>query len=367
MPKSSSLRLGESKKRIMDIWAERALQEVSAAGHQENLALRNSLPEYLTQLENLLSSTTNRTHARKLYEKEESSRVGKKHGRERAGSRNYTMDQLIFEYHLLRRIIFDVLEEDTLLTDVEREVIVCSVEQQVNDAATEYSDTLKEIQEQLTNTLAHDFRTPLSVAKMNFELILRDQQNSQQIIHRAARGISSLNRLDKLIQDLLDSSRMKSGMKLVLEFDDNCDLNGIIQEVISDLGSTQSNKYIFSSPGSCIGHWSDVGLRRVLENLITNAVKYGDPGTPITIELSQENDEVTFSVHNRGEPIPEDEIGILFQQYRRLRGTEEKRGWGLGLNIVKGLVDAHEGRVKVESEAEKGTVFYVTIPRNPVS
>lgn len=351
----------------MDIWALRALQEVSAAGHQENLALRNSLPEYLSQLEKALSTTIDRTHARKLFDKEEGTRVGKKHGRERAGSRNYTMDQLIFEYHLLRRVVFDVLEEEVLLTDVEREVIVCSVEQQVNDAATEYSDTLKGIQEQLTNTLAHDFRTPLSVAKMNFELMMREPEASHNILHRAAKGIASLNRLDKLIQDLLDSSRMKSGMKLVLDFQESCDLSWIIKEVVSDLGSTHANKFIFQAPEPCTGRWSDVGLRRVLENLLTNAVKYGEPGGPITIGLSQEKDEVTFSVHNRGEPIPEDEKGILFQQYRRLRGTEDQVGWGLGLTIVKGLIDAHQGRVRVESESGKGTVFSVTIPRNPVN
>src|SRR5690606_32735949 len=110
------------------------------------------VPEYLEQLSDALSTIIDRTDARKRADRIDSERVGRKHGRERAGSLNYSMQQLIFEYHILRQVICDVMEEEVPLTPVEREIIVASIEQAVNDAATQFSETLRDIQEKLTHT-----------------------------------------------------------------------------------------------------------------------------------------------------------------------------------------------------------------------
>lgn len=356
--------LDRNKSKIMDLWVERALKEVPAAHQQEDLALRNSLPTYLEQLVDALSTTIERTEARRLYDEAESSRIGRKHGMERAGSYNYSMDQVIFEYHIMRQVICDVLESEAPLTLTEREVIVCSVEQAVNDAATQYSNTLREIQEQLTQTLAHDFRNPLAVAKLNLQLIMRKPDDLENTINKASKASVSLDRLDRMIQDLLDASRMKAGNKLALEFN-HCDLNWIVKEVAGDLNAAHDNKIIIKSAGACLGNWNENGLRRVVENLGTNAIKYGKTNTPVTLSLTQTADSATLSVHNEGEPIPKEEISLLFQQFRRSRRTEEKIGWGLGLTVVKGMTDAHKGEIEVISEREKGTTFIIKLPKNP--
>lgn len=365
MPSSASSRLNRLSPKIMDLWVQRALAEVSASKHQEDLALRNSLPIYLTQLSDALSKTIDRTAARNRRDRYESTFIGNKHGRERAVSKNYTMDQLIFEYHILREVICDVMEEEKELSAVEREVIISSIEQAVNDAATQFARTLREIQEQLTNTLAHDFRTPLTVAKMNLQLILRNPDDADHVISKASQGVTNLERLDRLIQNLLDGSRMKAGSGLTVELSKGVDLNVLIQEVMTDLSTTHKNRMIYKAPGKCLGLWNESGLRRVIENLATNAVKYGYDHTPITITLTQSEDKAVFSVHNQGAEIPEDEVSMLFQQFRRLRTAEDKPGWGLGLSVVKGMVEAHHGEIEVESVAGKGTTFTITVPKNP--
>jgi signal transduction histidine kinase len=72
-------------------------------------------------------------------------------------------------------------------------------------------------------------------------------------------------------------------------------------------------------------------------------------------------------VHNEGTPIPAEEVPILFQQFRRARSAEEKTGWGLGLTVVKGMTDAHHGKIEVTSEAGKGTTFTVKLPKDPTT
>lgn len=94
MPKKIAQRLQENIDKILTTWEERVYQEIAAANHQETLTLRNSLPEYLMQLVDALSDTIDRTTERKHRDKIDSTRVGKRHGGERAGSRDYTLDQL---------------------------------------------------------------------------------------------------------------------------------------------------------------------------------------------------------------------------------------------------------------------------------
>ena len=115
MPSQTSDRLKQKAERIMQLWEERARDEVSAAMHQDSLVLQNSLPQYLTQLINELSIGIDRTAASIEADEVESTRIGQTHGEERAGYADYSISQLILEYHILRQVIFQVLEADAPL------------------------------------------------------------------------------------------------------------------------------------------------------------------------------------------------------------------------------------------------------------
>jgi signal transduction histidine kinase len=104
----------------------------------------------------------------------------------------------------------------------------------------------------------------------------------------------------------------------------------------------------------------------VLENLCGNAVKYGAPYRPVRVTLVQINDSVTIEVHNEGNPISAAGREKLFQPFKRIEGGDSSGrpagGWGLGLTLVKGIVQAHGGCVAVQSDPGTGTVFLVTLP-----
>ena len=334
MPNQASERLIRLNDRIMQTWEVRANEEVGAAIHQNSLALRDSLPEFLGQIANALSTKIPRTAIRVKWDRQESTRVGKKHGRERAKAFNYTMDQLIFEYHILRQVICEVLEEEAPLSTVEREIIVCAVEQAVNDAATQFSDSLRDIQEKLTHTLAHDIRGPITAAKLSAQLLLRTQGDADRRMAAATRISTAMDRMDHMIQDLLDVSRLRAGEELTLELKD-CDLNLILNQVADEMNFTQGNRVHWVSSGSVMGHWNERGLRRVLDNLVSNALKFSPPESRITLELRTTADSVEVSVHNLGKEIPAEDHGLLFQRFKRARNAKSSVGWGLGLAVVK--------------------------------
>lgn len=348
----------------MTIWEARANEEVLSALKLESLALRNSLPELIEQLADALSTTIDRTAARVHADRKESLRSGQKHGKERADSETYTMDQMIFEYHILRQVICDVLEEEVELTSVEREVIVCAIEQAVNDAATQFSETLRLIQERLAATLTHDLRGPITSAKMHAQRLLQNEENADpKIFESATRIVSSMNRLDSMIRDLLDASLIRAGESLPLNLE-ACDLGLITREIIEEFNVIYGDRFILDCDEAAEGFWSKSSIRRVIENLATNAQKYSTPETPITLSVKNMQTHVSVGVHNLGNAIPKESQVKLFEHFHRARASEKKTGWGLGLTVVKGVIENHGGTVEVESSQRQGTTFKFELPKD---
>jgi signal transduction histidine kinase len=100
----------------------------------------------------------------------------------------------------------------------------------------------------------------------------------------------------------------------------------------------------------------------MIENILSNAVKYRAPGTPITIHLSQNAQNAVIEFHNLGAPIAVSEQRDLFRSWRSSTRGRTPKGWGIGLAFVKGIVDALNGSIQVESTETKGTTFTVTLP-----
>ena len=347
----------------MRLWEKRTRSEVWAAVHQDSPVLQNSLPLYLDQLVDELSNRTDRTSAQISADEVESTRIGKLHGHERAGYADYSMSQLIREYHLLRQVIFQVLEEESPLEVGDRDIIIGSIEQAVNDAATQFSETLRDIQELFMVTLTHDLRSPINVVKMGTHLTLRRLDRGDTHVDVAMRMMSAINRLDSMIQNLLDASRLRTGQSLKLKFEE-CDLDKLVREVAEDLRFAHGDRFVVVSNSDITGYCSPKEIRRVIENLAINAVKYGLPQAPITLTLEQTETQINLTIHNEGDPIELDAQSILFQQFRRVVAAEEQTGWGLGLFLVKSIVEAHGGTIRVESSEGKGTSFTVQLPRS---
>lgn len=363
MPETISARLREKREIVLARWEQRSLEEIAAAGITALLVLRDSLPEYLDHLSDALATDRKMDVKSVLAHDQESIRVGRLHGSDRATNTSYVLTEVIFEYHILREVIFQVLEEDGPLAGAQRDIVLDSIEQAVNDAAVKFSEVHADIQQLFINTLTHDLKNPITAANISAQLILRHSDNADFCIASANKIINSLNRLDGMIDNLLDVNRVRAGEPLALRFTHG-DLNETVHAVVDELSLKHENRLLLDAKESVEGYWSCDGIRRAIENLVENAAKYSTPDTPIAISLRRDRNAVELSVHNHGAPIPENEIALLFEQYRRSKSAEEgpRRGWGLGLALVKGVVDAHNGNVRVESAPGKGTRFILELP-----
>ncbi len=362
MSNQASDHLKQNVERIMQIWEKWARDEVGASMHQDSLVLQNSLPLYLNQLVDELSTMIDRTPARIASDEVESTRISKLHGQERAGYADYSMSQLIFEYQILRKVIFQVLEEEAPLGVRDRDIIIGSIEQAVNDSATQFSETLRDIQELFMVTLTHDLRSPINVVKMGTQLTLRRLERGDSHVDVAARMLGAINRLDSMIQNLLDASRLRTGEGLKLKFEE-CDLDKLVRDVGEDLSFAYGERFVVVSDSDIRSYCSPKEIRRVIENLAINAVKYGATSTPITLTLQQTQTQISLTIHNEGEPITLDAQSILFQQFRRTISAEDQTGWGLGLFLAKSITEAHQGTIEVESTEGKGTSFIIKLPK----
>jgi signal transduction histidine kinase len=361
MPCTAAERIKRLNNEIMETWEKRTIKEVVAAVPGNSLVLRDALPEFLNHIASALNTKIDRTKLRVNWDRKESSRIGRKHGGDRAKDANYTIDQLIFEYSILRQVICELMEQEAPLSDVEREVIVCAIEQAVNDAATEFSEIFSDIQERLTTTLAHDLRTPISAAKLGAQLILKKPTDATSCSTLATGIVSSLSRIDQMIHDLLDGSKLRAGELLSMPLAD-CDLDEVLKKVVNEMSLSDPTRIIYKSVGPVIGQWSENGIRRVIDNLVSNALKFSPPKSCISIQLHKTEKDVEISVHNFGDPITPEEKLNLFENFRRAKNSQGKTGWGLGLTVVKGITAAHGGKIEVESSSETGTVFKVTLP-----
>jgi signal transduction histidine kinase len=222
----------------------------------------------------------------------------------------------------------------------------------------------RERRENFVSALAHDLRTPLTSAKMSVQLLARkgsDPSVSERLTTNVLKG---LERIDNMIRDLLDANRIHAGEKLsmkVIHFD----LVRLAKVTLDGLALIHPERFEIKASGKVFGDWCKPQLRRVIENLANNAVKYGSPSQTVTVFVTPVGkDHVSLTVHNLGNPIPVDEQASLFEQFRRSSAaqTSGKKGWGVGLTLVRGIVEAHGGKISVMSNLENGTTFSVVLP-----
>ncbi|MEO5969661.1 MAG: HAMP domain-containing sensor histidine kinase [Bdellovibrionia bacterium] len=214
-------------------------------------------------------------------------------------------------------------------------------------------------------SLTHDLRSPLTAARVSAQLIKKNLVEEAKILNLIGRIITNIDRADHLIQGLLDINSLTAGhrLRVVIAY---CDLASLLRESQMDFQMMHGDRCRFVSPETLIGYWSPYDLKRILENLVGNAVKYGDKDSLITIKLRDLGDQIEISVHNRGNPIPVDQQSLLFEPFQRLQSSDHlgTKGWGLGLAIVREITEAHHGSIRLESTFDTGTTFTVTLPKD---
>lgn len=288
-------------------------------------------------------------------------------------SKGYFSWQITWPEDYLRTLLFllnaaiIVLVAKLLRTAKENASIVAE-EQEL--AKLELEDSIKKLQderflrEQFVASLTHDLRGPLTSIKISAQHLLRNKntETPERIFNRI---IGSAERADDMIQDLLDVSLIRSGQDIPIttEF---CNLNDICNDVISEYKLIYGDRFVFKFSETITGYWSYNGVKRIIENLVTNAIKYGASEKPIDLIIARRGNIVTISVHNSilEKPLSSEELENLFEPFQRSQKAKVsgKAGWGLGLTLVKGLVKSHNGSMEVESSESSGTTFKVIMP-----
>lgn len=358
----------EKKEAILSLWEERCVKEVKSARETGSRALRDSLPLYLDHLDEALAVNHKKMAGQAGILDREAKRIGKMHGADRAFNTRYTLSEVVEEYNILREVLLNVLERDGPMSEVTRDTVLDSIHQAVKNAVVEFTEAHAESQQTYTHTLTHDLRTPISVAKMNAHLALKCSGIPTSVTDCIKRNVISLNRLDSMIQNLLDVSRIRAGESLSLQYQP-CDLERLIREVVDEMTIVHGPRFVVKTNGPYEGNWGQDALRRAVENLIDNAAKYGTEGAPITVSVQGNLSTVEITVHNEGSFIAKSEIPQLFEEFRRSHSTQEgtQPGWGLGLTLVKAVMDDHKGQIRVRSGEGTGTSFSLEIPRKAVS
>ena len=166
-----------------------------------------------------------------------------------------------------------------------------------------------------------------------------------------------------MVGDLLDSSKIESGnLELRLE---ECDARIIVQDAFNLFSSaSKSHQFTLHLPATATPiHCDRLRIEQVLNNLVSNAIKYSPGGGQVALSLAQAGEEALFHVSDEGMGIPRDEIPYIFEPFRRTRTAREAvPGVGLGLSVAQRIVRAHGGRIQVESQIGKGTRFSVYLP-----
>lgn len=224
---------------------------------------------------------------------------------------------------------------------------------------------LERMREQWTSIVAHDLRQPIAVLTLASQAIVRREQAALSPEGRKALGtiLNASTKLDRMVNDLLDASRIEARRLTILP--EPLDLCDLVEEVVERAVATTKGAEMrldLQRPVPRVAGDPD-RLEQVLMNLLSNAAKYGDPGKPIDVAVAAKEGFVDVRVTNRGRGLDRSEIDMLFSRYARTStGRTSREGIGLGLYITKGLVEAHGGRIDVDSVPGGETTFHVTLP-----
>lgn len=224
-------------------------------------------------------------------------------------------------------------------------------------------DENAEFRERLIGIVSHDLRNPISAVLMGASILLQHDELSEWATKIVARIQSSASRASRLIDDVLDFTQARLGAGIRID-KKPADIHAIIRQVVEELEAAHGDHRIeVMHTGDGRGRWDADRLAQVVGNLLSNALQYGVSTTPVKLETRDEGDGVRLTVHNQGPPIPPDRLRDIFEPMQRATSESSKaRSVGLGLYIVKHIVEAHHGNVAVTSSAN-GTTFTVFLPR----
>lgn len=232
----------------------------------------------------------------------------------------------------------------------------CSLYQQSQQAI--------EARNEFLSIASHELRTPITALRLQLELLKQTMTEAENL--RVKRNLEvaeqQVLRLTDLVGDLLDVSRIRAG-RLLLQCE-STNIESLVTHVIeryrfdmTKVGTTID----FQSAGPVIGVWDPIRIEQVVENLLSNAIKYG-LGKPVIVKVMSRGNVAYLIVKDHGIGIEKESQDRIFSRFERAVSSKKYSGLGLGLYIVRQIVEAHQGKIRVKSIPQKGSTFIVELP-----
>jgi len=228
----------------------------------------------------------------------------------------------------------------------------------VEAEALRRSDELKTA---LLRSISHDLRTPLTSMIAGGSALGSESLSASERAELSEGMVAEGKRLSRLVENLLDMSRLEAGK--AEPHREQVDLTEVIEGARATLAQPGAISVAIDSDLPTID--ADAAqLERAFANLLENAVTHGE-GAPVSVTSALQRSTVAISVVDRGPGVPEQEMGRIFEPFRRGVSNGGRGGFGLGLAIARGFIEANGGAISIEAPGRQGTSFVVSLPRSP--
>ncbi|VVP95766.1 Adaptive-response sensory-kinase SasA [Pseudomonas fluorescens] len=361
--------------RIVDEWEQFAKTITPAADYMDGVALRDHAKAILLAAARDMSKpqSPREQMAKAKGEGPEKTpsldEAGASHG-ELRHTVGFDLVQMTSEFRHLRacviRLWVDSLESPDMAYFQDMIRFNEAIDEALAESTAAYAEQVNRSRDIFLAILGHDLRAPLQAVSMSTELLLRKATLEGEALVCANHIKYGARHMAAMVSDLLELVRSRLGKSLPIE-PAPMDLATVAHEAIAQAcaGNPECDPTI-RVDGDTQGVWDASRLGQLLQNLIGNALQHGSSNRDVTVTLTGLPDAVRLTVHNYGAPIAEESIGTIFDPL--VRNADEELGQpstslGLGLFIVKEVVDAHGGTIEVSSSEASGTLFTVVLPR----
>ncbi len=218
-------------------------------------------------------------------------------------------------------------------------------------------------QRQFMEDISHELKTPLSVLKGELEVTLKKLRSPEEYESALHSSLEEVNRIAGIVENLLTLARFDA--KTTTLHAQHIDLNLLIKDAVEAIQVLALQKDITLQLNTA--HTVDVladknQLKRLILNILDNAIKYTPSGGKIAIDLRQQKEHADIDITDTGIGIPEDEMPFIFDRFYRIDKSRSTIGFGLGLSIAQSIAMAHGGKIYVKANSPQGTVFTVSLP-----
>ncbi len=250
-------------------------------------------------------------------------------------------------------------------------ISIPNTKDEIESLAKTFNDMIERLDEsfssqrQFMQDISHELKTPLSILKGELEVALNRIRSAEEYTNVLHSSLEEINRLTRIVENLLMLARFDA--KTIIMETGAMDLSVLIKDSLEDIHVLADQKHIklqFEPTDATIIQADKGQIKRLILNLLDNAIKYTPPKGCISINVSQQKGMAEITIADTGIGIPQESLPHIFNRFYRVDQSRSDSGFGLGLSIAQSIAQAHHGQIHVKANSPQGTVFVVSLPFN---